>query len=156
MFWTSAVSQFCPIYVEMNFITYTNEISIQNIPSTLYGVLESNQLSTIGFISSLSEHYKYAITHVPIENADVFWNSSIQFVSSAMQSSIDSLVSSQDILMIPIKVSGYIDSLHPSSHLLGSNTTASSCMVGTKIQVHKSPGVPTLSSIYFHLRMKVQ
>lgn len=140
----------------MNFITYTNEVSIQNIPSTLYGIFESDQLSTIGFISSFSEQYKYVITRVPIENADVFWNSSIQFVSSAMQSSIDSLVSSQSSISIPVRVSGYIQSLQPSSTLLGSTTTSSTCSVGTKIQVHKSPGVPTLSSLYFHLRLKVQ
>ena len=141
----------------MNFITYTGSTPSQNIPSTVYGVLGSDQLSSFGITSTLSELYKKQITRVPIESASVVWNiSSIQFPSTAMQSTVDGLVSSQDTLVIPLRVTGYVDSLHPSSYLLGSNTHASTCMVGSKIQVHKSPGTPVLSSMYFHLRLNVQ
>jgi hypothetical protein len=141
----------------MNFITYVGSVPSQNIPSTLYGVFETDQLSSFGITSTLSELYKKHITRLPIENASVYWNpSSIQFVSSAMQSTVDGLVSSQNTLVIPVKLTGYMDSLHPSSSLLGSNTLASSCMVGSKIQVHKSPGMPVISSMYFQLRLNVQ
>ena len=140
----------------MNYITYTGSIPSQNIPSTLYGVLASDQLSTT-LSSTISELYKKQITRTPIESASVYWNtSSIQFASTAMQSTVDGLVSSQDTLVIPLRVTGYVDSLHPSSYLLGSNTLASTCSVGSKIQVQKSPGMPTLSSLYFHLRLNVQ